>query len=88
MARDPCKKELFISSCLSAPPWVDDMMRRVREAQERRYLQEMCGVPVYKVSTETFDIELIFKWILKLLRWSMLLVYEIHNIKLESLEKI
>lgn len=52
MARLP---EIFYSSCLSTPPWVDDAMRRIREEQERIYEHEMFGVPQFKVSTGIFD---------------------------------
>lgn len=54
MARDLFKKELFISSCLNPPNWLDDMVRRVQEEQERELMREMFGVPQYKISTDYY----------------------------------
>lgn len=57
MASVPFKKELFISSCLSSPPWVDDMMRRVREQQEQQFMKDLFKVPVFKVNAENYEID-------------------------------
>ena len=57
MAGVPFKKELFISSCLSSPPWVDDMMRRVREEQEQQFMKDLFKVPVFKVNAENYEID-------------------------------
>lgn len=55
MARVPFKKELFYSSCLDTPKWVDDMIKRVQEQQERSFMQEVLGVSQFKVRTEDYS---------------------------------
>lgn len=41
MARLP---EIFYSSCINTPPWMDDMMVRVREQQEREFKIVSTGI--------------------------------------------
>lgn len=44
-------KELFYSSCLDSPPWVDDMIKRIQKEQERQFTKMLFDVPKYEIST-------------------------------------
>lgn len=49
MSRGPFEKELFYSSCLDSPPWVDDIIKRIQKEQERQYMKMLVDVLKYEI---------------------------------------
>ena len=55
MPRVPFEKELFYSSCLDTPKWIDDAIRKIQEQQELAFRQEVYGVPQIKINMSDID---------------------------------